>query len=326
MPIPASTSWGEEMERGAPATAASSTSATTSAASAATSAAAAAKVGELPPREETQKDGVRRVVEYYRNDDGQVVRRVRVYRKEMRKIASTKAEQERRKWSKFGVAATSSRMEESTTTLGEEVYLRLSSKKEVVAKPADESDALRSKLKGKTVKCRRCNGEHYTHKCPYKDTLPLDGGAAPPADTGEEAAGEGAEDQAEAAAGRGGPGGAGAGGSRYVAPGRRGGGGGGRGGKGGESMFERDDSCTVVITNLAEDTIDDDLKDLCRHFGPTTRIFLAKDRETGYAKGFAFVTFGRREDAANAIEKLERHPFNNVILHADWAQPAQDKK
>lgn len=305
MPVPAtSTSWGEEVEDKPRAV--ETTTERTSAAPAAAS--AATKMEALPAREETRDGNTRKVVDYYHNDEGKVVRRVRVYRTEKRKIASTKAEQERRNWVRFGLAASSK--DDQTTTVAEEVYLRLSSQKEVASKPKDENEELRQRLVGKTVRCRHCGGDHYSHKCPRKELMVNLDAAVGPAETPEEREGEptkaGAGDASQ-------PGGAP---GRYVAPARR-----NASGRG-ESMFERDDSCTMVITNLAEDTTDDDLKDLCRHFGATSRVFLAKDRQTGYAKGFAFVTFQRREDTRNAIEQLEGHPFNNVILHADWAQPS----
>ena len=40
-------------------------------------------------------------------------------------------------------------------------------------------------------------------------------------------------------------------------------------------------------------------------FGRVTRVFLAKDRETGRAKGFAFISFQERTDAAKACEKMD---------------------
>ena len=40
-------------------------------------------------------------------------------------------------------------------------------------------------------------------------------------------------------------------------------------------------------------------------FGHVTRVFLAKDRETGRAKGFAFVSFADRTDAVRACEKMD---------------------
>ena len=44
--------------------------------------------------------------------------------------------------------------------------------------------------------------------------------------------------------------------------------------------------------------------DMFERFGRGTRVFLAKDRETGWAKGFAFVSFADRGDAAKACDKM----------------------
>lgn len=61
----------------------------------------------------------------------------------------------------------------------------------------------------------------------------------------------------------------------------------------GESMGNRsrDDTITVRVTNLSDSTREQDLEDLFRPFGDIVRIFLAKDRNTGVSKGFAFIHF-----------------------------------
>merc|ERR1712093_9001 len=47
-----------------------------------------------------------------------------------------------------------------------------------------------------------------------------------------------------------------------------------RGGPGAAGAQSRDDSTTVRVTNLSEDTREDDLRELCRRFGPVQRVFL----------------------------------------------------
>lgn len=37
-------------------------------------------------------------------------------------------------------------------------------------------------------------------------------------------------------------------------------------------------------------------------------------RETQNSKGFAFITYSKREEAKRAIEKLNRHGFENLLL------------
>lgn len=55
-------------------------------------------------------------------------------------------------------------------------------------------------------------------------------------------------------------------------------------------------------------------------FGRVTRVFLAKDRETGRAKGFAFVSFADRSDAARACEKMEGVGYGHLILKVEFAK------
>ena len=47
------------------------------------------------------------------------------------------------------------------------------------------------------------------------------------------------------------------------------------------------------------------MRDIFERFGRVTRVFLAKDRETGRAKGFAFISYQERSDAAKACEKID---------------------
>ena len=101
-----------------------------------------------------------------------------------------------------------------------------------------EEKSLKEQLKDKKVKCRICQGEHFTARCPFKDTMaPADDGTTPVADPM-------AEDGEEKAAG-----GLGAGGSNYVPPHMR---------KGAQSAgermggkYERDDLATLRVTNVS---------------------------------------------------------------------------
>lgn len=56
------------------------------------------------------------------------------------------------------------------------------------------------------------------------------------------------------------------------------------------------------VSELAEEG---ELRDLFERFGRVTRVFLARDRETQRAKGFAFISFADRSDAARACEKMD---------------------
>lgn len=76
------------------------------------------------------------------------------------------------------------------------------------------------------------------------------------------------------------------------------------------------------MSELAEEQ---DLRDMFERFGRVTRVFLAKDRETQRAKGFAFISFQDRSDAALACEKMDgcklKHIFSKVthlLMYPSW--------
>ena len=59
------------------------------------------------------------------------------------------------------------------------------------------------------------------------------------------------------------------------------------------------------------------MREIFERFGRVTRVFLAKDRDTGRAKGFAFISFADRSDAAKACEKIDgcvSSSFGNFML------------
>jgi len=84
----------------------------------------------------------------------------------------------------------------------------------------------------------------------------------------------------------------------------------------------RDDTATLRVSNLSDDTREEDLQQLFRPFGPISRTYLAKDRHTHLSRGFAFVNFVRREDAARAMEALAGYGYDHLILQIEWAKPS----
>lgn len=103
---------------------------------------------------------------------------------------------------------------------------------------------MKEQLKDKKVKCRICQGEHFTARCPFKDTMaPVDEGSG---------AGVGLDDEEPAA------GGLSTAGGSYVPPHLRKGtaaaaaaAAGGAGGGGGGGKYERDDLATLRVTNVS---------------------------------------------------------------------------
>merc|ERR1719262_628080 len=78
----------------------------------------------------------------------------------------------------------------STTSLGSEsMRIKLSVDKKEAEQ--EESAKIKMELGGKKVSCRLCQGDHFTARCPHKDTLGDIDDAAPP-EIGEGAPGDGA--------------------------------------------------------------------------------------------------------------------------------------
>lgn len=155
---------------------------------------------------------------------------------------------ERKTWAKFGDSANDpAGPATDTTTVGENIIFRPSVNWRSEAK--DEANdpnaqAMKDKLRDKKVKCRICNGEHFTARCPYKDTMaPI--GEAGAADV---AAGMGDEPSAAgpASVGTAGPGKKGS----YVPPALRAGAG-AQGERMGGKYGERDDLATLRVTNVS---------------------------------------------------------------------------
>ncbi|EAQ87981.1 hypothetical protein CHGG_04600 [Chaetomium globosum CBS 148.51] len=277
---------------------------------------------DLPPPQKIQnKDGTWTIIEYRINDLGQKVKATRRVRYVVRREVVNPRVAERKTWAKFGDSANDPKgPAPDTTTVGENIIFRPSVnwRKEAKDEANDpNAQAMKDKLKDKKVKCRICNGEHFTARCPYKDTMaPI--GEAGPADV---AAGMGDE---PAAAGPAAAGAAGAGkkGS-YVPPAMRAGAGGAQGERMGGKYGERDDLATLRVTNVSEMAEEQELRDMFERFGRVTRVFLAKDRDTGMAKGFAFISYADRDDAVKACNKMDGFGFRHLILRVEFAKKAQ---
>ncbi len=91
----------------------------------------------------------------------------------------------------------------------------------------------------------------------------------------------------------------------------------------GESMRgtgNREDLPTLRVTNISEDTQENDLRELFGVFGRVARVYVGRDRETGAGKGFAFVSFEDRAVAQKALERVNGKGYDNLILSVQWSR------
>jgi hypothetical protein len=185
----------------------------------------------------TNKDGTKTVVSYRFNDDGKKVKVTRRIKTTVVREHVNPQVAERRSWAKFGLEkGHAAGPSFDTTSVGENIVFRPSVNWKAQAAEAEkdggEKGSMKDQLKDKKVKCRICSGEHFTARCPFKDTMaPVD-----------EAGAEGAGEDAPAA------GAVGTGTGSYVPPHLRKGAAGG-----GERMagkYEKDDLATLRVTNV----------------------------------------------------------------------------
>jgi len=261
---------------------------------------------QLPaPQTIKNKDGTETTIIYSIREDGKKIKTTRRIKKTVVKRVVNPRVAERKEWAKFGAEkAKAVGPQSDTTSVGENIVFRPMANWKASAEDKSENEKKKNNLKDAKIKCRICSGDHWTTKCPFKDTMAPEGEAA-----GAEVAGDAPDEQ----------GGLGQGGSSYVPPHLRGRGGAGEkmGGK-----YERDDLATLRVTNVSEIAEEQDLRDMFSRFGHVTRVFLAKDRETGRAKGFAFVSYADRTDAAKACEKMDGFGFGHLILRVEFAKKA----
>jgi translation initiation factor 3 subunit G len=256
----------------------------------------------------TNKDGTKTVISYRFNDDNKKVKVTRRIKTSVVREHVNPQVAERRSWPKFGLEKGHPPGPTfDTTSVGENIVFRPSINWKAQAKEAEkdggEKGSMKDQLKDKKVKCRICSGEHFTARCPFKDTMaPVEeptGGA------------EGAADEDK-------PGTLGQGSGGYVPPHLRKG-----GAAAGEKMggrFEKDDLATLRVTNVSELAEEQEMRDLFERFGRVTRVFLARDRETQRAKGFAFISYADRADAQLACDKMDGFGYRHLILRVEFAK------
>lgn len=266
----------------------------------------------LPPPVEIIEGNIKKIIEYRFNEDDKKEKVTRTFDIQTRKVPKIIAI--RKSWKKFGQAKRDNPHgpDPSTTFLGEEVSLAFTSNREELEAKSSESEI--NKLKGlgsSLVKCRYCNGDHWSTMCRYKDTIQSlkdkddKDILTPPSELAQSAA------VAQSVTG-----------TKYIPPSQRAGATGTQ--RQGESMNSRrnDDQATLRVTNLSEEATEADLQELFRPFGSLQRVFLAKDKITNQSKGFAFVSYVKRDDAARAIKALQGFGYDHLILNVEWSKPS----
>lgn len=274
---------------------------------------------ELPSPEVIKNaDGTKTVISYRYNDRNQKVKITQKIKDVIIKEHVHPLVAERKKWVKFGEEkGNPAGPDISTTQLGEPVKLLLSTTWRQDEKEEEQKEKEVQAGSGETsrITCRLCSGDHFTAKCPFKDTMgdpdlresassESSGGSPVPSDPAIEKAGKGG----------------------YVPPHLR------KRNKDGSPVTpsllsgsrygERDDSTTLRVSQLNEIVSELMIKnELFANHGPLTRVTLVRNKETGKSKGLAYVAFQTVEAAQKAMEDLNGRGYHSLILSIEFSKP-----
>ena len=245
---------------------------------------------QFPPPSVQIDGNIKTVTEFKLNKDQKKVKVIRKYRIETKKTSKSVAR--RKLLKKFGLSENDPPgPNRATTIISEDVQMQFVTNKEEEMLHEQEDPTL-SKFKHQL--------EYYMFFKNFKNTQ-------------KDAADDGDKKPEEAPAAPSAPG-------KYVPPSLRAGASAagssmptGRGGH---------EQATIRVTNLSEDTKETDLQELFKPFGPIQRIYLAKDKHTQQSKGFAFINYYNREDAAKAIRSVCGYGYDHLILNVEWAKPS----
>ena len=80
-------------------------------------------------------------------------------------------------------------------------------------------------------------------------------------------------------------------------------------------------SMKLYVGNLPFEATEADLQALFAQSGTVETVNIVRDRDTGRARGFAFVEMANTGDAQNAITQLNAKPFGGRNLTVNEARP-----
>lgn len=228
-------------------------------------------------------------VEEITKPDGTKVRITRKTKtfKTFRRVNKAAADRARR-WEKFGKCAGAAGLEPGISGIGEPVYLVLGEDariaKELEEKLKDDQRAMADMYRQIVSEADSDDPRAGVWRPSFRSRAQAEGGASPVPAAG-----------------------------KYIPAHMR------RRGMGGEMPEE--EVTKLRVTNLSEDTTEDDLRGMFAPYGYLEKIYLVRDRETGISRGFAFVEYMSRPDAAAAMAALDGKGWDNLILGVGWAKP-----
>ena len=82
---------------------------------------------------------------------------------------------------------------------------------------------------------------------------------------------------------------------------------------------------TLFVGSLPYRTTEDELREFFSAIGTVEKVRIITDRDTGRARGFAFVEMATEADAQQAIERFNEAEFGGRRLIVNVAKPKEDE-
>lgn len=81
----------------------------------------------------------------------------------------------------------------------------------------------------------------------------------------------------------------------------------------------------LYVGNMTYDTTEEQLRTMFAEAGTVVTVDVIKDRDTGTAKGFAFITMASQADAAKAISMFNGKEVGGRPLTVNTARPREER-
>ena len=81
----------------------------------------------------------------------------------------------------------------------------------------------------------------------------------------------------------------------------------------------------IYVGNMNYRTTEETLEGLFSQYGEVQSVKIITDRETGRAKGFAFITMDDDAAAKTAVEELNEKEFEGRTLRINEAKPREER-
>ncbi len=82
---------------------------------------------------------------------------------------------------------------------------------------------------------------------------------------------------------------------------------------------------SIYVGNLDYSIEEEDLKEVFGEYGTLKRVYIPTDRETGRARGFAFVEMESEADEDQAIKELDGATWMERTLKVNKAKPRENR-